>query len=183
MDEKRYSKQSFDKFLDFISRKGLVKAATVGNWQRAANNLLSVADESIVADVRKTDLNIIATQYANLKDATPGSIQTYKSRLKTALAEFLSYVDNPVSYRPKLVERNRAKSNNIGKTTTNTDNERGGDRGDAQPGGGEDSVSCLIFPIPIRADVVVKIYNLPHDLSRDEADKISNVIKALAPDQ
>jgi hypothetical protein len=37
-----------------------------------------------------------------------------------------------------------------------------------------------VFPIPIRPDVVVRIHGLPFDLSTAEAEKIANVVKAMA---
>lgn len=37
-----------------------------------------------------------------------------------------------------------------------------------------------VYPIPIRRDVTVRIFNLPADLTQAEADKIAAVVKALA---
>jgi hypothetical protein len=37
-----------------------------------------------------------------------------------------------------------------------------------------------VFPIPIRENVVVRIHNLPFDLTAAEAEKIANVVKAMA---
>lgn len=37
-----------------------------------------------------------------------------------------------------------------------------------------------IFAVPIRRDLSVKIYGLPRDLTKEEADKIARVILAYA---
>jgi len=37
-----------------------------------------------------------------------------------------------------------------------------------------------IVPIPIRADVTVRISGIPHDLTKAEAERIARVIIALA---
>ncbi len=37
-----------------------------------------------------------------------------------------------------------------------------------------------ILPIPIRPDLTVKIQGLPYDLTVHEANKIANVVKAMA---
>jgi hypothetical protein len=42
------------------------------------------------------------------------------------------------------------------------------------------SPSEIVFPIPIRPDVVVKVVGLPSDLTKQEAARIGNVINALA---
>ena len=39
-----------------------------------------------------------------------------------------------------------------------------------------------IFPVPLRDDVTVRIQGLPHDLTRQEAEKIARVLVALAKD-
>lgn len=37
-----------------------------------------------------------------------------------------------------------------------------------------------VYPIPIRADVTVRIHGLPADLTPAEADKIARVVQAMA---
>jgi hypothetical protein len=37
-----------------------------------------------------------------------------------------------------------------------------------------------VFPIPLRANVTVRLFDVPADLTPSEADKIARVIKALA---
>ena len=37
-----------------------------------------------------------------------------------------------------------------------------------------------IVPIPIRADLIVRVHGLPADLTVAEAQKIANVVQALA---
>lgn len=37
----------------------------------------------------------------------------------------------------------------------------------------------VVFPIPIRPDVVAQV-KIPHDLTKEEAEKIARVVMALA---
>lgn len=38
----------------------------------------------------------------------------------------------------------------------------------------------LVFPIPITGGRIITIHNLPYELSKSDAEKISAVVKALA---
>jgi hypothetical protein len=40
--------------------------------------------------------------------------------------------------------------------------------------------SANVFPIQIRENVVVRIQGLPFDLTQAEAERIANVVKAMA---
>jgi hypothetical protein len=40
-------------------------------------------------------------------------------------------------------------------------------------------IDVRVIPIPVRADCTVRIFGIPHDLSRAEAEKIGRVILAL----
>ncbi len=181
--ENKYSKDEFFKFVDFVGKKGLIKSSTTSNWRSSANTLFSVIDDNQIQDLRNVNVDEIGTQYANLRKASPQSLRIYKSRLKGALEDFCKYVEDPINYKPQISQRTRtrmvqtqnssvkkiedeySKSNN---TNFGENSSRFSQRG------------VIVFPIPIRQDLVVQIHSLPHDLTDEEAEKICAVIKALA---
>ena len=44
------------------------------------------------------------------RDYTPASLTSYKSRLRSALDDFLSYLSNPLAFRPGVQTRARARA-------------------------------------------------------------------------
>lgn len=169
-----FSKISFLTFLDYLGNKGLVKKATIAARKAAVTALLGQLDETEVQDVRTLDLDDIAVRLANLSGDkfTPASLQTYKSRYRSALEDFLNYRKDPTTFSPKISQRQRKSK------PENTKNE-------LQPPKDEKTtpppaVKEITFPIPIRSDLTIKIVGLPADLSQQEAQRISNVIQALA---
>jgi len=38
----------------------------------------------------------------------------------------------------------------------------------------------LAFPIPLRPNLFIKVVGIPHDLTKDEAERIARVIEATA---
>ncbi|MHA1547209.1 MAG: hypothetical protein ACTSUY_12420, partial [Alphaproteobacteria bacterium] len=103
-----------------------------------------------------------------------------KSRIKSALDDFESYLDNPLGFRPSTQTRERkTKAAEIISINLNS-----GATGSPSAGSGRSTTtppaSSDIFPIPIRSDLIVRIQGLPFDLTKLEAQKISNVILAMA---
>lgn len=182
--DKKYSENELLQFMDYLGDKGIIKLATAKSRKIAAGKILGALDESEKHDLRSLDREQAFTRFTNKsgKDFTPDSLNTYKSRFFSALDDFLRWADNPAAFKPTGSQR-AARSGNeqfsqpkkaikMLKTippplvNSHTNQHEGG-----QP---------LIFPIPIREGVVVKIHNLPLDLTRVESERICAVIKALA---
>lgn len=182
-EENKYSKDEFFNFVDYVGRKGLVKSSTTNNWRSSANALFSLLDDNKIQDLRNVNVDDICAQYANLRKASPQSLQVYKSRLKGALDDFFKYVEDPINYKPQISPRTSKRTvqtqNNYVKKIENEDSKSNNSNF------GENSSSfsqsgLIVFPIPIRQNLVVQIRCLPHDLTDEEAEKICAVIKALA---
>lgn len=196
MSERDYSLTGLNNFLDYALDKGLMKKETASGRKRASNQILEVLDEHELRDLRQVDLDAAARRFANLQGSKfkPSSLQVYVSRTKSAVQDFISYVDDPINFRSSVSTRASSgngkfkkdikKQKDIG-SSTNANQAApplSGDtsRQNENPGGLGGAPGTLIFPVPIRSNLVVNISNIPSDLTEQEAAKIAAVIKALA---
>lgn len=185
MDETR-SREALDQFLRYLGDKGLMAAATVGARRAAASKILGILDDAEGMDVIAVDVDDLVDRFSRLhgKKYTSDSLKTYKSRLKSALVDFESYLQNPLAFRPA----GQARLKNSSKQKTKEANEVGQRTPISQTDRVVEQVkpaaismpSSNIIPIPIRADLVVYIQGLPFDLTEAEAKKISGVVNAMA---
>lgn len=189
MDE-RYSLDALRSFLDWAANKGALKRATALSWQTAVDKVFTDPDGIDIHDLRnlKQNLEVVLQRFANLhgKEYTQASLRTYQGRVRSAISEFLRYVDDPVGYSPhvsKRTARANARSSERPTGTQPTEVSKSG-AGAATPP--EPSVTTgqplagLTVPVPIREDVLVRIHGIPADLTSAEAEKIANVVKAYA---
>lgn len=178
------SREALLDFLDYLARKGLMNKTTASARKAAANKILGILEADEAEDVTALDLDDVLMRFSNIAGAnyTPDSLNTYKSRLKSAIEDFISYVENPMSFRPSVA--------NTGRRTTERQKASPGDEKSSRPmpvSKRETSTFLLapaasvsILPIPIRPDLTVHVQGLPYDLTSAEAAKIANVIRAMA---
>lgn len=169
-----FSRAKLLDFLDFLGNKGLMNKTTVASRKAAANTLLSILSDQEAQDVTKLDLNEVAIRFTNLKGAgfKPESIKVYKSRVSSAIEDLKQYRTNPLSFKPSIVSPKLSSA-----PKTEKDNEK---VSIVKREKYTDNSAEVIFPVPIRPDVVVKIVGLPSDLTKKEAARIANVVVALA---
>lgn len=180
-----YSATEFIEFIDYLSEKGLLKKATASARKAAATAFLDILDESEKIDIRAIDLDSLAIRFANLQGSkfTPQSLTTYKSRYNSAYKDFIAYRDNPLGFTPNISQRKKR-----GKATPTPQPPTTEQPAKMMPGIETPTVTpnlsgdTIIFPIPIRKGVIVKVGGLPVDLTTVEAEKIADVVKALATD-
>ena len=176
------TREALVSFLDYLGKKGLMAPATASARKAAVNTVLGILDEGEAADVSALDLDSVMSRFSNLqgKDFTPGSMKTYKSRVRAAIDDFVSYTENPLAFKPKLKTRssnggNPKKTNEQPKTVEPMSVEPEAARPVASA-----FTSASILPIPIRSDLTIQVQGLPYDLTSAEAKKIANVILAMA---
>lgn len=175
------SKQGLMEFLDYLANKGLMAKATVAARKAAAGKLLGILSDEEASDVTKLDLDHVVERFQNLegKNYTPASLTTYRSRTRSAIDDFVAYLENPLAFRPNLQSRERRQKTdakrdaNPQEKAAPTSTERPASKPYFEPSGS-------IIPIPIRADVTVYVQGIPFDLTSTEATKIANVIKAMS---
>jgi len=184
MTEKNYSLEALEQFFDFAINKGLLKKNTAQSRKLAASKVLSVLDEQEKADLREVDIDHAFELFQNKfrADYTPDSLQVYKSRVRSALGDFVRYVDNPSGFRPSTSQRassakTKRENNGNGKSkeTRNDDGQKTGKTHHEDP-----PSYGIIVPVPLREGLVVKISNVPSDLTPAEANRLAAIIKAYA---
>ena len=166
-------------FLDFCGDKGLMNPQTASARKASAGSLLSILSEDEAADVTKLDLNQITQRFLNLKGNSfkPESVKVYKSRTESSIRDFVAYKKDPLSFKPALEQRATRNSEAKSKLPAV---EKSGSTPSSQPNQTSFQTDGLIFPIPLRPDVTIKIAGIPSDLTQAEARKIANVVAALA---
>lgn len=176
------SREAFGRFLDYLGDKGLMSPSTAQTRKVSAMKILRILESDEAADVTKIDIDDLVRRFSNLhgQSYSPGSVTTYQSRLKSAMADFRSYLENPLAFMPSINGRERPS-----KSRKENGDSIKGSRSEAQPEPVRQPVQppiggTNIMPIPIRADLTILIHGLPHDLTEAEAKKISGVINALA---
>lgn len=171
-------------FLEYMASKGLMQRNTVSGRKAAVSRVLGVLDPEEQGDVTQIDIDQVMNRFFNLegKSYKPESLGVYRSRVNSAISDFKSYLDSPSTFKPsnsvktsktpKVAPKGSKQPSAVSRTSSSFD---GSPRADAMG-----HVSVNVFPIPIRPDVIVRIHGLPFDLSAAEAEKIANVVKAMA---
>lgn len=185
MTNKDYSLDSFNRFFEHAADKGLIKRNTAQSRKAATNKIMDVLESSELTDLRNVNLEQVFDRFQNLEGMKykPDSLQVYLSRARTALTDFISYVDNPSSFKPSTSQRSSSvlkkdTKNDVGlrkKDEKHYDSKTIDDELD-----GHQEVKHIVVPVPIRDNLTVKISNLPADLTQVEAEKLAAIIKAYA---
>jgi hypothetical protein len=168
-------------FLEWTSDKGLMAKNTVGGRKAAASKVLGVLDPEEQADVTAVDLDSAMTRFINLhgKDYTTSSLNVYKSRTNAAINDFQTWLNDPLSFKPQSNKTEKSAGKKPPKKSTAVGRPQP-DTPSATFNPQSHSTAVNVFPIQIRENLVIRIHGLPFDLSKAEADRIANVIKAMA---
>ena len=184
MVDGKKSREAAVAFLEYLAQKGLMAPATARARKAAVNTVLGILDGHEAQDVTLINLDDVMNRFANLqgKEYNPASLRTYKSRVRSALDDFASYMENPLAFKPSLQSRER-KPNPVKTSSSAAGNVSDDTVADVL----RPSVPVIagpmassILPIPIRADLTIYIQGLPYDLTAIDAKKIASVIQAMA---
>lgn len=170
-------------FLDWTAEKGLMARNTVNGRKAAISGVLGVLDPEEKGDVTVVDLDSVMTRFINLqgKKYSTGSLNVYKSRTNAAINDFRQYLNDPLAFKPTGNKVEKKPSSGSTKQK-----QAGGAPRSSEPSNTSASptmahqASANVFPIQIRENVVVRIHGLPFDLTQAEAERIANVVKAMA---
>lgn len=173
----KMSRSALLDFIDYLSKKGLMNQATAANRKAAVNKVLSILDDAEATDVSAINVDEVMARFHNLEGSkyTPTSLNVYKSRVKSAIDDFVRYQKDPLNFKPSAPVTGRTERKSAPTTAPSAPTSpRRTDTIEAPP------ASVNIIPIAIRPDLVVKVQGLPFDLKASEANKIANVIRAMA---
>jgi hypothetical protein len=184
--ENRMNNKSMEgliEFLDWTAEKGLMTKNTVNGRKAAVSGVLGVLAPEEKGDVTVLDLDTVMSRFINLqgKKYNPSSLNVYKSRIKTAINDFRGYLNDPLAFKgsggkvEKKPSNNSAKLKKQSETLGNSESSH-----NTSPPSMAYQASANVFPIQIRENVVVRIHGLPFDLTQSEAERIANVVKAMA---
>ncbi|OAI04310.1 hypothetical protein A1353_13695 [Methylomonas methanica] len=187
MTEKDYSLSAFNRFFDYAAENGLMKRNTAQSRKAATNKILEKLEPTELEDLRKVNLNQAFSRFENLSGMQykPDSLQVYLSRARTALSDFISYVDSPSSFKPLSSSKKNGASRqkndirNPLKQTANNEKQDNELYSDSNSYEGME-VKHIIVPIPLRENLTVKISNLPADLTQAEAERLAAIVRAYA---
>ncbi len=179
------SKADLLKFLDYLAEKGLMPSATAASRKASANKMLAVLSDDEIRDVTILNMDDVALRFHNKngQQYTPGSIQTYKSRVSSAIDDFRTYLENPLGFRSssKPRQRNRTAKDSVTESTTGAASGTSSAIAVGQSPVQAPSPSAVsILPVPLRQDLTIQIAGLPFDLTKAEAQKLANIILAHA---
>lgn len=185
---KDYSQTALGEFFDYAARTSRLPKNTAQARKTASLKLLSVLDGDEAADLRKLDMDDVATRFANRHkaDYTGQSLRVYESRARSAINDFIAWVDNPSSFQ--FGGRSAAKRTNGDGAEANGAKARARTRKShpvakaAQPEVSSPNPPPDKFriPIPLRDGYMVEVVGLPKDLRPHEAQKISAIVVAYA---
>lgn len=176
-----YSLTSFMSFMDYLSDKHILNKNTAQSRKAAANKVFAVLDEAEAADLRQLDMEMVYRRFENKEGRSykPETLQVYRSRLNTALSDFLSHVESPGQFKPRV----KSASSPTRTTTPKTQRKGGasvGQEGDGQQHAPKTQGSALNIPVPLREGVTVMISGVPADLTEAEAARLAAIMKAYA---
>lgn len=169
-------------FLEWTADKGLMAKNTVGGRKAAVSAVLGILDPEEKGDVTEVDLDSAMARFVNLqgKKYNTSSLNVYKSRTNAAISDFRKWLDNPLTFKPHANKAEKKPQSKEAKAPKETAAKRG-QADQLQPSTSPSHpASANVFPIPIRENIVVRIHGLPFDLTSSEAEKIANVVKAMA---
>lgn len=178
MSDQHYTQDGLLEFLKQSGMAGMINPATARSRRTAAEHLLTQLSGDEVQDLRKVDVDDLCSRFHKLQGSSirPETLRLYNTRLKAALTDYFSWIDDPDGFVSVGAESRSLRKR--------SESDRG--RRSAEEKALEEirlgvpDKPSEILPVPIRPDLVVFIQGIPLDLTPDEADKIARVIRALA---
>ena len=171
------SREDLLKFLDNMGRKGMIPANTASARKAAANKVLQMLSDEEAQDVTKLDVDETIRRFGNRyrSEYTPESLQSYASRLRSSIDDFKRHCDDPLTFKPGAMKRFLRKPRAENPSSRDNVSASVGTTSQLRP-----IAAVQVLPITVRADLVVQVAGLPHDLTRSEAQRIANIILAHA---
>lgn len=171
--------KSLLEFLDRAAEKGWLNKNTAAGYRAACQRILEIENDWEEVDLSALDVDDILQRFVTLKgkDYSPGSLQTYKSRFRTALETFLDWAQDPSAWKPPTTARRRQTDPKPLKTDQSRDAPASATRRRSKAPMVEDGM--ISYPFPLRKDVDVELV-LPRDLTPEEAKRLVAFVNALA---
>jgi len=169
-----YSKNGLLNHLREAAKSGILNPAVARSRNIAAQQLLDHISSEECSDLRLLDVDLLCSKIHKLEDSAirAEALDLYNSRLKSALVDYFSWLENPENFA------SASSKTAVGKAHKQINETEQKALEEITLGHGKEQIG--IIPIPIREDLTVFVKDLPLDLTQKEADKIVRVIKAYA---
>ena len=174
---------SLDDLLEFLTHageRGLMPAATAQALAVASRNVFGVLDDKERAALPTDDLDGVIKRFTNkrAKEFNPTSLKEYGNRVKRAVEMHARWREDPANFsvKTRATKTTRKRERSVASTTAPTV-----DHVDVDPIVPKSAATGYQSAFPIRPGHVVTIGNIPYDLSKAEADRLSQFFRLLAP--
>lgn len=173
-----YSLDDLIDFLDHAGARGLLPAATAQALAVATRSVFDVLTDQERKDLSKVDIDAVIKRFTNKRasEFSASTIKEYGRRVRRAIDLFRSWQQDSASFRPKTratsAARARGRSGAVNETPV-TDDIESTNFTHSLP-------STYQTAFPIRPGTVITIANIPHDLTKSEAERLANFVRMLA---
>jgi hypothetical protein len=172
-----YSVADLVEFLDHAGDKGLMPAATAQALAVATRNVMGILTDQEKKDLGGQDLDAVIRRFNNkrAKDFNPSSLKEYGRRVRRAIDLFLRWRADPANFTVKT--RATSGSRRKGNAAEIADTEETEVAAESVM---SHRAGTYHSSIPVRPGMVVTVANVPHDLTKAEANRLADFIKMLA---
>jgi len=169
MQSTGFQVSDFQEWLQKLPELNIVNEATARNLRDSSLRLLTVlGPDSSHLDIRGFSVASMASTYSMSAETKPSdsSLQAYKSRMQSAVDKFVAYQNGELDTISES-QSDKKERRKVASKKKSAD---------------EDIVGIKTFelPIPLRGDLIVTIGNLPRDLTKEEAKRISLIVESFA---
>ncbi|MBC7968779.1 MAG: hypothetical protein H7Z11_01375 [Verrucomicrobia bacterium] len=168
-----------------------MKFQTARGWRVAASKLLDDLSEMEKNDIRTVDIDVVVRKLANRNsELSPRSLNDYRSRLRIAIQEFVTWCSDPAGYKPrglngkvstkqpsvqpKISSDRTASKEQVRSSATETSQT-------LNPKVIVDASDSLDLSYPLRPDFLARVA-IPRDLTTLEAKRLGAFLLAIAID-
>jgi hypothetical protein len=172
-------------FLEWAGRTGEMNPTTAEAWAVACRRILDVSGDPEKVDVRTLDVDALLARFENLYRTkySSGSMTTYKSRFRSAVAAYVAWLANE-PWKPNQRVVKKKGENAAGSDVTDTSKQASTVKKATEPERvnppAHDALPRLVsYNVPLRPDLMVDI-TLPVDLTKADAARIAAFVNSLA---
>jgi|GEM_PF-3156907 hypothetical protein len=184
-NSKGRSVTELNEFLAYVAKKNLMKPATINSWKASCNQVFSILEDEERKDISLEKLENIFNRFENKCSLkfTASSLQTYKSRVKKAVQEFLEFKNNPATWKPSLSQRPGKSNKSKNQADINDDSESVlNEQADGENISDKNNREILSHKFPLREGSTINILGVPRDLKLIEAKRIGAFLATLCED-
>ncbi len=173
-----YTVDDLVKFLDHTGTAGLIPLATAQALVVATRSVFDVLTDQERKDLSKVDIDAVIKRFTNKRAAefSASTIKEYGRRVRRAIDLFRSWQQDSASFRPKTRATSAARARGRRGVVNETPVDDGVETTNltlSKPG-------TYQTAFPVRPGSVITIANIPHDLTKSEAERLANFVRMLA---